>query len=299
MFQVVIRKSRNSNRLSWIGSRWTRLASAVLLITLCYKSHAADMKPEDLVAHHLDSISTSQARAAVKSRAVQGTLRFKVLVGGGGEVIGSWGRVSEQRQSNFVMRFGSGDWLGEQFKYDGQKTYVAGATSSHRKSVFGQLMSSQDFIIQEGLLGGELSTAWALQNLDQNRPKLTAIGLKKIDGRELLGIQYYSRGSSDVEVKIYFDPETYRHVMTVYSILLSANLGGTVTNSSRQRDIRYTIEERFSDFKTVGGITLPRHYDLQYTQELQNGTTRVFDWDMTADQVTDNISLDPANFQFK
>jgi len=48
-------------------------------------------------------------------------------------------------------------------------------------------VNSQDFIVKEGLLGGELSTAWALQNLDGNRVKIEYIGLKKVDGHELQG----------------------------------------------------------------------------------------------------------------
>ena len=51
--------------------------------------------------------------------------------------------------------------------------------------------------------------------------------------------------------------------------------------------------------QTDNGITLPRHYDLRYTQEPQNGSTRAYDWEITADKVITNISLDPANFQIK
>jgi len=43
---------------------------------------AADTKSEDIVAKHLDSIGTPEARAAVLSRALQGTLHFKELIGG-------------------------------------------------------------------------------------------------------------------------------------------------------------------------------------------------------------------------
>jgi hypothetical protein len=45
---------------------------------------AADTKSEDIVAKHLDSIGTPEAWAAVKSRALQGTLHFKELVAGRG-----------------------------------------------------------------------------------------------------------------------------------------------------------------------------------------------------------------------
>jgi hypothetical protein len=255
------------------------------------------MPPGDIIAHHLDAIGTPQARVGLRSLAIQGTLHFRILVGGGGGVTGSWGRVSEERQSNFVMRFGTGDWRGEQFTYGGHRTSFAAATSSHRRSAFAQFVSAQDFIIKEGLLGGALSTGWALRNLDQNRPKLVSLGMKKVDGRTLSAVRYLPKSSSDMEIILYFDPDNYRHVKTLYLVSLSANLGGEVTRSSRQQNIRYTIEERFGDFETIDGITMPRRYDLRYTQELQNGNTRAYDWEMTADQVRENIPLDPANFR--
>ncbi len=278
---------------------WTNWILALLLVGFLGFAHASDLKPEDIVAKHLDSIGTAEARAAIKSRAVRGTLHFKVLTGGSGDIPGTWGRVSEQRKSTFVMKFNGGDWWGEQFVYDGAKTSFAAATSTHKWSVFGRFVSSQDFIVKEGLLGGELSTGWALQNLDPSRVKLDYIGRKKIDGRELQGIEYYSKGNTDMIVKLYFDPETYRHVVTVYSISISPNMSHRITDSVNQQEIRYTLEERFSDFQTDNGITLPRRYDLQYTEELQNGSTNVNEWDMTADKIMNNLDLDPKNFQIK
>jgi len=61
--------------------------------------HAADLKPDELVAHHLDSLGTAAARAANKSRVVQGTARFKILVGGGGQLEGK-GAVCRRNASS-------------------------------------------------------------------------------------------------------------------------------------------------------------------------------------------------------
>jgi hypothetical protein len=97
-----------------------------------------------------------------------------------GTVTGTWGRVSEQRKSNFVMKFPGIEWKGERFAFDGDKTSFAAYTASHRRSEFGEFVSSQEFIVKEGLLGGELSTAWALENLDEKRIKLNYLGLKKL-----------------------------------------------------------------------------------------------------------------------
>ena len=277
---------------------WKRVAVVISLAGVFYSAHAADGRAEEIVSKHLDSIGTAVARASVKSLAVQGTLRFKILTGGAGEAVGSWGRVSEQRKSNFVMRFGKGDWRGEQFIFDGDRTSFAAATSQHLYSSFAKFVSAHDFIVKEGLLGGELSTAWALENLDLGRTKLTYVGTKKIDGHEMEGIQYVNSRGDDMTVKLYFDPETYRHVLTIYSVDVSP-IGAQhgITTSARQDELRYTLEERFSEFQAADGLTLPRRYTLQYTEQLQDGSTHVYDWDMTAEKIHDNLDLDPGNFR--
>lgn len=286
-----------------------RLAVVTILVAMSATlAGAEDLKPEEIVSRHLSAIGPQESRAAIQSRVVQGKLKFHLLIGGGGEVTGTWGRVSEQRQSNFVMRFAAGgDWRGEQFIFDGSKVSFATATSSHTRSVLAQFVSSQDFIVREGLLGGEFSTGWALQHLDETHARLQALGRKKIDGRELIGIQYYSKASTDMQVKIYFEPDTYRHVLTEYVLEVEPNMSSDITNSVNQNTNRYAIQERFSEFQAVDGLTLPTHYDLQYTQEVQArgrsedklGTTRVYDWEMNVEQIRHNLTLDAGNFRAK
>jgi hypothetical protein len=275
------------------------LALVLSLVGFFQLARAADTKAEEIVAKHLDSIGTAEARAAVKSRVVQGKVRAKMLVGGKGEADGDWGCVSEQHKSNFIMTFGIGERHGERFVFDGEKADSAAGTAAHRRSAFAEFVASQEFIVKEGLLGGGLSTAWALQNLDYSRVKIYNMGLKKIDGRELQGIEYRSKDSTNMTVKLYFEPGTYRHAMTVYSFLGEAQMARYIDQLVNREEVRYTIEERFSDFHTDDGITLPRHYDLRFTRELQNGTTQAYDWDMTADKVLNNIEVDPGNFHIK
>jgi hypothetical protein len=281
--------------------------------------HAENLKPEDLVVRHLNSIGAAEARAASKSRVIQGTSEFVSLVGGSGRVQGTSGFVSEQRKVDILMKLGNSDYRGEQFISDGDKVYVAATISNHRRSSFGEFVHSQDQIVREGLLGGVLSTAWALQNLDHNQPKLSYEGLKRMDGRQLHYLRYRCKKNDDMNIHLYFDPETYRHVMTVYSLTAAAGFGTSVpsatdqlgmtspsnmpggdpTQSSKQKEVRYTIEERFSDFKTTDGLTLPEHYTIHFTEELQNGHTTVFEWEITANEVSTNMSLDPRNFLVK
>jgi hypothetical protein len=288
------------------------------LLAQALLGHAADLKPDELVAHHLDSLGTAVARAANRSRVVQGTARFKILVGGGGELEGKGAVVSSERKLNIMMKFPN-DYKGEQFISDGDKSSIAATTAEHRLTIFGEFVMSQPVLLQEGLLGGTLSTAWALSNLDHNHPHLSGGGQKKADGRQLLDLHYQPKKSSEMEIHMYFEPETYRHVLTVYSISLASGLGSAVpsitdqvglttpggqsgsdpTRSSKQQQIRYTLEERFSDFNTTDGITLPSHYNIHFTQEAQDGKTTVFEWDITANEISENMSLDPRNFQVK
>jgi hypothetical protein len=275
----------------------------VVMICMCLAAVsgaiAADTKAEDIVAQHLDSIGTAEARAAVKSLAIQGTLRFKVMVGGASETPGTWQRLSEDRKSKFVMKFGDEKWWGEQFVFDGDKDSFAGATLSHQWSPLGSFVQGQDSMVKEGLLGGELGTAWALENIDAHHVKLENLGRKKVDGRELDEISYLSKSNSGMTIKLYFDPETHRHVMTVYTVVRASTITHNSLADAQQLGNRYTLEERFSDFQTDKNITLPRQYDLRFTQELQNGSTIVYDWAMTADKVLQNPIIPPANFQVK
>ena len=281
-------------------------------------AHAEDLKPEDLVAHHLESIGAATARTANKSRVVQGAARFKMLVGSGGQLDGKGAVVSEGQKINIMMKFAS-DYKGEQFISDGQKSYIAATTADHRRSSLGEFVMSQPVILQDGLLGGALSTAWALSNLDRNHPHLSSGGIKKRDGKQVLDLHYQPKRSTEMDIHMYFDPETYHHLETVYTITLASGLGGSVpsatdqvgltsspglsgsdpTRSSKQQQIRYTLEENFSDFSTTDGITLPSHYNVHFTRESQDGKTTVSEWDMSANEVSENMSLDPRNFQVK
>ena len=68
---------------------------------------------------------------------------------------------------------------------------------------------------------------------------------------------------------------------------------------SIRAETRYRIEETFGDFKTTDGVTLPTQYVLKYTQELQDGHTNLWEWDMSEKQISNNVSLDPRNFEVK
>jgi len=121
-----------------------------------------------------------------------------------------------------------------------------------------------------------------------------------VDGEDLIAASYSPKKSAGMDITLYFDPKTFHHVRSIYQIsqgagLLSATEGGEVA-AARQTEIRYRIEERFDDFKTADGLTLPARYDLRFTEELQNGFTKTIEWDLTDLAVQNNIPIDAKNF---
>jgi hypothetical protein len=285
--------------------RMLRILLALALISLLRGTsrahgYAGDaVTIEDLVARHLDAIGSADARTAAKTRVVQGAAAYRIVVGGSGRADGKTGLVSEGRKLRFMMKFTGVDYLGENLVFDGNGIGVSFANTNQSRSPFASFVSTQDVILREGLLGGVLTTGWALLDVAERKPKLTLEGLKRIDGQQVYQVRYVAHKRSDVQILLYFDQETFRHVKTVYSTSVANNVGATITESSKLLPERSTLEERFSDFKTVDGLTLPSHWNLQFTRELPNGSTTISEWDLKEDQITNNMGLDPRNFDLK
>lgn len=256
-------------------------------------------KPEELVARHLDSIGSADVRMAVKDRVVQGTASYRILVGGSGKADGKTGFVSEGHKLRFVVKLSLIDYRGESIAFNGDAVGVAFANANQTRSPFASFIATQDVIVRDGLLGGVLSTAWPLLDMGDRKPKLIVEGLKKVDGRQLYQVRYEPAKHAEAVINLFFEPETFRHVKTVYSTSVANNVGATITESSKLLPERTTLEERFADFKTVDGLTLPTHWNMQFTRELPNGSTSVTEWDLKESQITNNMGLDPKNFEVK
>jgi hypothetical protein len=252
---------------------------------------------DELLARHLDSIASATIRAGLKSRVVEGPVHFAILVGGAGTLNGKAFLVSEGEKLQFMVKLPSNDYNGEQFVFDGKKQKVAFSTPQQTHSAFGTFLFDRDEVVREGLLGGTLSTAWPLLNLDQRKAKLSFNGLKKIDGQKLYELRYHPHKSTDLEIKLYFDPETYRHVETIYLYSITQRLvqGGPAAQAG-QLPSRYLLQEKFSDFKTVDGITLPTRDDIQLSREPQSGRTILYEWDLRELNVSNNMPVDSRNF---
>lgn len=312
--------------------RCMSLLAFFLLFAQVLVSYAADMKPEEVVAKSLDAVGTAQARASAKSRVVESAVEYRILVGGAGYLDGKGVLVSQDDKMQFMMKLNNNLYRGEQFIYDGRDYQIARTTANQQRSSFGEFVQVQGAVLKDGLFGGVLSTAWPLYDLDHHKVKLSYAGIKKVDGNDAIELHYSSKKDGDMDISLFFDAQTFRHIETVYFVRVRAQLGNTnplaasidapgtpspsspdsfggptgpvggVSNevaTARQQESRYRLEEHFSDFKTADGLTLPTKYVIHYSQELGNGRTTVSEWTMTANNIMNGTGVDARNFQLK
>ncbi len=281
--------------LSGAGTLLLFAAQSILVQAGAVPATSAD----ELVAHHLDAIGNLQARSNAKTRVAQGTATFKLLVGGTGSLEGKSVFVSQGSKLHFMMKFANNEYRGEQFIFNGDKVEVSSATARFSRSDLGGFVYAQDAVLREGLWGGVLCTAWPLLDLEKHKAKLSFDGIKKVDGKDLYELRYQPKKNTDLEIRLYFDPETYRHVATVYTLNIGISVVNAETANARQQQSRYRLEERFGDFKTIDGLTLPTDYTIRFTRESQNGGTTVSEWEIQESDLTNNTPLDERNFAVK
>lgn len=276
------------------------LLCSLTLINLAISVFAQDaaLKPDDFVSKHLQAIGPAAARDAAKTRVVKGTAAYRILVGGSGREEGSIGFATDGHKLRLVLRV-PGNYRGENVLFSGDVAQVAFSNSDQTRSPLGSFLVTNDVILQDGLLGGSLSTAWPLLDVTGRGAKLVYEGIKKVDGHPLYQLRYQPRKHSDMEILLYVEQETFRHVRTVYSLRVANNVGTTIVKSAGLQPERSQLEEQFSDFVTVDGLTLPTHWNLQFTRELPNGSTSLTEWDMKGLDIKNNVGLDPRNFAAK
>ena len=278
-------------------ARQRKLPVVIILVALLAPvlAEGPELEPEELVAQHLEAIGPSEALSALQNRTAQGVGRLEVLMGGTGSLEGPAIFVSEGRKIFLSINFDYTYYAAEQVSFDGEKAYL-GFIDSGIRSELGEFLYRYDDIIKEGLLGGVLSTAWPLLDLETRRPRLNYGGLKKVNDQELLDLRYrMRRGGTDFNMHLYFEPETFRHRATTYQITIPAGIGTSIEQSSSQRDTRFKLEEWFSDFRSVDGLDLPTHWTIQLTLATTSGTY-LAKWEMIYSQITHDLSIDPGLF---
>lgn len=281
---------------------------------------------EEVVAAHLKSIGTPELLESVNTRGMSGKSSVEFIQGGIGTMVGQSVIVSSGTSFSIILKFGAADYPGEYFAYDGKDVDVA-TIRPGQKSPLADFIYRYNAMMKEGLLGGVLSLGWPLLDLGKRDASLKYFSAK-VDGHELHGIEYNpKRGMHNLKVKLFFAPDTFRHVRTEYNLRVrgeqALQIGQTVTRGAPNsaegrpggvvttdagiqdpiRDSYYTLVEKFDDFREVKlddsngtGLILPHSYSIEYSVEGQ-GSTFIAHWSTTADRCVHNLKLDPLVFK--
>jgi hypothetical protein len=282
------------------------LSLMIALAWLTAVSAGKDLDIADLVKKNLDSIGNEQARAGVKSCIAQGGLHYVVLTGAIGTQDGKLVLASEENRMVSLLKLPNPIFHGERFITDGKKTSVAEITPGIF-SPLGAFVRVHDEVLKEGLLGGVLSTNWALSHLDERHAKLKYRGLKKVSGVDLHRVEYVPAKHSDLEIELYFEPDTFRHVLTTYSMTIGPQIAASETATAREKPAYYQLEERFGDFKQFDNLQLPSRWILRFSTDAQNDPTHpgfgeqiyTVEYDAHGIAISHNVTLDPKNFEAK
>jgi hypothetical protein len=255
---------------------------------------AQKLTAEDVIARHLESLGGAEARASVKSRVMQGTVLATVRIGGGGELKGGAVMASQGPMSLIGLIFGTQDYGNEKMAFDGNKLTL-GELRPGTRTRLGGFVLTHDIIFKEGLIGGTLSASWPLLDLSGHNPKLRYSGTKKINGRQTHVLEYEPRSGGNLDIKLFFDAETFQHVRTEY---LQEFLAPTVSRpeiAAGQQGTRLKFTEDFSDYRKEGGLTLPHTYKMQLTFESERNPL-LQDWVVSLSQFLFNKQLDVKQF---
>lgn len=275
-------------------------ALTLLLLCLAIDSFASTRSKDDkltigqFLTKHLASVGSSERRKALKSITAVGTTSAVFKGRGEGRANGIVVLASQAERNLLGMRFDNAEYPHEKVGFDG-KDVTVGFVRPGEYSVLGQFIRINEKSFRVGILGGALSTSWVLYNYDESLGKLKAKGKSKIDGTELLKFEYSPKRGSDLDITLFFDPSTFRHVRTEYKRVISGGQGLSVDESSKQNETRYRMIETFGDFQEQDGLTLPRDYEI-YLELLTNRGTLSYTWMMDLQKLTFDQELDASEF---
>jgi len=255
-------------------------------------------KPEELVAKHLEALGTPEARAAVKTRLMNGEGSMAFLEGETWGLPGPAQFASDAGRARFEWRFGHHDYDAEQLVFDGEDVMVAHMRPPVRSPLATFIVDHGQPLLREGIWGGVTNVGWALSS--DRKLRLKYRGLKELQGKKVHVLRYQAAKSGNLRIDLGFDPETYRHVVTDYSLEVAVRGVVTRPNESSSSGVMSTywkVIEEFDDFRPVDGITLPHAYKVRVTY---NGrSTLIAEWKALFSEVKHNQDLGPDVFKLR
>jgi len=260
----------------------------------CLSQETKKLTAEEVIASHLDSIGTAEARSAFKSLVAQGAVTVNVRIGGTGHGNGGAVMASQGPMSLIGLIFGQQEYANEKMAFNGQKLTL-GEYRPGVRTRFGNFLLTHDVVLREGLLGGTLSTAWPFYDTNGSKGKVRYLGTKNLNDRKAYILSYEPRSGGNLDIKLYFDAETFQHVRTEYQQEFAAPSVTRPDKAARQKGTRFKLTEDFSDFRREANLVLPHNYKIQLTIDTESDPL-LQDWVVTLSQFLFNKTLDAKQF---
>ncbi len=252
------------------------------------------LKPEEVLARHLNSIGREKARSAIKTRIIVGTSQVVFRTAPVGQTYGRAVLASEGLKSLIGMSFYSPVYPREEFGFNGSNFIAAFVTPGVRSSL-GSFLMNHEVVFKQGLMGGTLSSAWPLLDVGSRQANIEYAGLKKIGDRSAHELKYHPRRAGDLQISMFFDEATFQHVRTEYRRVIAAPTGNRAYTNVDERESRYKLVEDFSVFNVEQELNLPHIYRIQFTADSQSGTFEA-EWVLKLTDFKFNEKIDPASF---
>ncbi len=276
-------------------TRLLAIALPLLPLFTPFSSATEKLKAEDVVARHLESIGSAKERAVVTTRIISGTSQVVFHTAPIGQAVGRAVLASEDVKSLLGMSFPSPVYPREQLGFNGS-TFMAAYVLPGSRSALGSFLMTHSLIFKQGLMGGTLSSAWPLLDLTKRNAELEYLGEKKVGNQMLHELKYVPRGGSDLQIKLYFDRDTFKHVRTEYERTIAGTIGDrSYVTPGTGRETRFKMVEEFSDFKKEGELNLPHTYKINLITDTDAGTF-LTDWTIKLTQFSFNEKIDPNSF---
>ena len=270
-------------------------ASCLFFLITVVAAQKDIMTADVLIQKHLESIGTPAARAAAKSLVMVGEGSLSSKIGYNGRLVGPAQLASEGNKFLLAIIFNSSDYRYEKLAFDGKEVTYGRPTGDVSK--LGEFIKSQASILKQGYFGGVLSEAWPFVEPNGKKIKVEYGGIENVGGTPLYKLKAQVAGSGDLRVNLYFDPNTFHHLLTVYSYTIQPYMvsSDSVVNATAKAS-HFTLTEHFSNFKKAGDLVLPMTYTIDLSNVLEDRTEQL-KWSITFGQVYFNESVDAGVFK--
>jgi hypothetical protein len=289
------------------GIKRCRSAVGILCLAVCVALPTAvrseKLQVAEIVSKHLESIGSAKTRLAATNRLIEGSAHLTYRLGITGQALGTSRLAFQGHRILIAMLFGLANYPHEQLAYDGRDLLV-GQLEPGIRSQLCQFLYQHDLLSRQGLLGGVLSAGWALLDPGFRGGRLQLVGSKMVDGLKVHELRYLSQKDRDLEIRLFFEDGTFRHIRSRYSIDIPAPMpartftpGEDPDTRNSSRRLRQQLIEDFSNFRAEGALMLPHSYKIQL--KLSGTKAADFEWVLTLQEFNLKAALTDADFRLR